>query len=472
MKKSIGIIYTAVFIALCCIPLGATLLFPAPETIGKEETQQMPALITDEGKINKNIGTEFDKFFTSSIPFRPQVITAQNMLSGAVLGKKNNNVITGSSGWLFTGESMDEYIGVMYSDRALHNVSETIRIMQKCVTEKGMNFVFTVAPDKAQIYPEYLPAGYKKSDKNNLTVLEKYLKDDKINYVSLRDEMLGKKQDGAFLYLTGDTHWNGLGALYGYNAIINSLPGRHETFSGVGCTVRSDWQGDIAKIVYPAAVPECSQYYFDIDISDIRFMQPRSDKPNDELMAELQSNLEKNDSIIRTMNAKGKGSVYVSRDSFCRAMLPFLVSNYRNAYITRSRSIDLRADTKYDDVVYEMVERKLDSITDTVPLLYAPAAEKHGGTELKNGGKNKIAAENDSGDLRIYGLLDSNAVKPSSKLIVKLSTETGESYYEAFPITDTERLKVAEKSDYGFTALIKGCGNEAGKIQASVIVSD
>ena len=47
MKKSIGIIYTAVFIALCCIPLGATLLFPAPETIGKEETQQMPALITD-----------------------------------------------------------------------------------------------------------------------------------------------------------------------------------------------------------------------------------------------------------------------------------------------------------------------------------------------------------------------------------------------------------------------------------------
>ena len=471
MKKTIGIIYTAVFIAACCVPLSAVLIFPSSGTAGKEDAAKQPQLFSD-GKLNDRIGTEFDDYFTKSIPFRSQVITAQNTLTGALLGKENNNVLTGKNGWLYTKESTDEFIGVIKSSRSVHNAAETIRIMQDCVTAKGMNFVFTVAPDKNEIYPENMPAGYIKSEKNTLSLLEKYLKDDKINYVSLKDELLSVKDNGAVLYLTGDTHWNGLGALYGYNAIMKGLGGSHESFSGTEYTVRNDWYGDIAKMAYPAGTPVCSQYYFDLDYSKIRFQQPRAVQSNDKLMEELMSDKEENDTTIRTVNPAGKGSVYISRDSFGRAMLPFLVSNYRTTYMTRTRSFDLRgADkNKYRDVVYEMVERKLDSITDTVPLLYAPQVEGISGEKLRNDGKNKVLVKNDNGALKVYGILDEKKVSDESRIYVSISIDGNERIYEAFPITETELLKTEKKSDFGFTALIEGLGDMPQNAEVSVIV--
>lgn len=472
MKKTVGIIYTAVFIAACCVPLAATLISPSSGTTGKEDEAKAPQLFSD-GRLNDSIGTQFNDFFTKSIPFRSQVITAQNTLSGAFLGKENNNVITGKNGWLYTKESTDEFIGVRKSSRALHNASETIRIMQECVTAKGMNFVFTVAPDKNQIYPEYMPAGYIKSDTNNLTVLEKYLRADKVNYVSLKDELLGlRKKNKSLLYLKGDTHWNGLGALYGYNAIMNGLGGEHESFSGTDYVYSNDWYGDIAKMAYPAAPPVCRQYYFDIDYSRIRFMQPRTSQSNDKLMEDLMSDKEENDTNIRTINPAGKDSLYISRDSFGRAMLPFLVSNYKSTYITRTRSFDLRAadKNKYTDVVYEIVERKLDSITDTAPLLYAPEVKNVSGTRLSDGGKNKVAVRNIDGALKVYGILDKSKVSDDSRIYVSVRIDGKERTYEAFPITEKELLKTEEKSEYGFTALIEGLGDRSSEAEVAVIV--
>ena len=66
MKKSTGIIYTAVFIAACCVPLAATLIFPSSGAAGKEDAAKLPELFSD-GKLNDRAGTEFDDYFTKSI---------------------------------------------------------------------------------------------------------------------------------------------------------------------------------------------------------------------------------------------------------------------------------------------------------------------------------------------------------------------------------------------------------------------
>lgn len=469
MKKPVAIIYIAVFMAACCVPLGASLISPSDSSLGKEDAAAAPELIKD-GKVNGNIGSEFDDYFTKSIPFRPQIITAQNKIASGLLGKESNNVITGKDGWLFTGESVDEYSGVMKSERSVHNISETVRIMQKSITSQGANFVFMIAADKNQIYPEYMPSGFIKNEKNTLTVLEKYLKDDKINYVSMKDEMLRQKKTGNQVYLKTDTHWNGLGALYGYNAVMNAAGSPHETFSGVSFTVRNDWEGDIGKMLYPTSPAVCSQYYFDIDMSGVRFMQPRTNQTNDELLKDLMSDKEENDTNIRTMNPKGRGSLYFSRDSFGRAMLPFVIGNYRSAAITRSRGFDLK-DTagSYTDVIYEMVERKLDSITDTVPLLYAPGCDAPETDGLKSDAAEIINTKNDNGALKVYGLLDPDKVGTQSRIYIKITEDGKDSFYEAFPICETLLLDKEEKSDYGFSALIPSLGDKADTLKISVI---
>ncbi len=471
MKKAVAVIYTALFTAACCVPSAAVLISPSSNTVGKEEAASAPEIIKDSS-VNKNIGSEFDDYFTKSIPVRPQIITAQNMVASGLLGKESNNVITGSGGWLFTSESADEYSGIVKSERSVHNIAETVRIMQKSVTARGANFVFTAAPDKNEVYPEYMPSGYIKGEENTLSKLEKYLEKYNVNYVDLKQELLKRKNAGDQVYLKTDTHWNGLGALYGYNAIMNAAGSPHESYSGVSFTVKNDWEGDIAKMLYPAAPPLCSQYYFDIDMSKVRFLQPRAGGSNEELLTELMGDSEKRDTSIRTMNPKGRGSLYFSRDSFGRAMLPFVIGNYRSANITRSRSFDLKKTAgNYTDVIYEMVERKLDSVTDNVPLLYAPEVKMDKADALYSGAAKEIKTLNDNGDLRVYGLLDPDKVKTESVIYVRITENGKSSYYEAFPVTEMNLLDMEEKSDYGFSALIPGMGNKEGKPQISVEIS-
>ncbi len=471
MIKSIRIIYIALFLLICCTPVVLMLLLPAPETVGKEEAAEMPELIED-GKINGEIGSQFDNWFTKSIPLRPEVITVQNEFASGIFGKESNNVITGSNGWLYSTESTDDYIGVRISDRGIHNISETIRIMQDYTEAHGANFVFTAAPNKNQIYPEYMPAGYLKNSDNNLSRLEKYLECDKINYISLKDELLKQKENGNELYLKGDTHWNGLGALYGYNAIMNGLGSEHESFSGLTYTVKNDWYGDISKMLYPSAPKSCSQYYFDMDYSAVRFMQPRTTQKKETLMQDLMSDKEENDVVIRSVNSKGQGSLYLSRDSFSRAMLPFLVCNYRSTYITRLRSFDLKdIDAKnYTDVVYEMVERKLDSITDIVPMIYAPEVQNVDGKEINDGGNNTVKTKDEDGSLRVYGILDGKKISDTARIYIKVNDDGRERCFEAFPVTETELLGLEEKSDYGFSALLQNISGDTAEENISVII--
>ena len=107
-----------------------------------------------------------------------------------------------------------------------------------------------------------------------------------------------------------------------------------------------------------------------------------------------------------------------------------------------------------------MVERKLDSITDTVPLLFAPQAENISGARLRN----------DSGALKVYGILDKAKLYDDSRIYVSVKLDGNEKLFEAFPVTETELLKTEEKSDYGFSALIEGLGDKSEKAEVTVIV--
>lgn len=471
MNKIVRVIYISVFMLLCCTPLILMPFVHSSGAVGKEDAAENPSL-TKNGKINENFGNEFDAWFTQQMPFRTEIITANNMVSSNILGKSANGVITGSDGWIFSEETVDDYIGTMPSERAIHNIAETLRIMQHYTTEHGADFVFAAAPNKNSIYPEYMPKGYIRSDKNTLTVLEKYLEEYSVNYVSLKDEMKKQKENGQQIYLKCDTHWNNLGALYGYNAIMNNLGNEYETFAGLDYTTKNNWYGDISKMLYPSAPKSCVQYYFDTDLTSVRFLQPRSQLSNDRLMSELMSDREEQDSIIRTVNTKGKGSLYISRDSFCRAMLPFLTVNYRNTYITRYRSFNLTdIDIKhYDDVIYEMVERNLTSITDNTPMIYAPKVEKVNGNTVNNGGKNIIQFKKEGNCIRVYGLLDESVVSDSAKLYISVKNGEEENYYEAFPICETELLGLTEKSEYGFSALIGDAPESIKNEDISVII--
>ena len=232
MKKSIKIIYIILFFTVCCTPLVLMSFLPVSEAVGNEPPAEKPELLND-GKINENFSDQFDRWFTQIIPFRPEIITAQNKIESGILMKNNNKVIAGKNGYLFSEETVNDYIGVTVSDREIHNIAETIRLMQEYSNAHNADFVFTVAPNKNTVYPENMPIGYINGKDSNLSKLKKQMEKMNINYVDLEKTLKEQKKNGAELYLKNDTHWNNLAALYSYNAIMQGLDNHHKSYSGI-----------------------------------------------------------------------------------------------------------------------------------------------------------------------------------------------------------------------------------------------
>ncbi len=473
MKKSIKIIYIILFFTVCCTPLVLMSFLPVSEAVGNEPPAEKPELLND-GKINENFSDQFDRWFTQIIPFRPEIITAQNKIESGILMKNNNKVIAGKNGYLFSEETVNDYIGVTVSDREIHNIAETIRLMQEYSNAHNADFVFTVAPNKNTVYPENMPIGYINGKDSNLSKLKKQMEKMNINYVDLEKTLKEQKKNGAELYLKNDTHWNNLAALYSYNAIMQGLDNHHKSYSGISYSTKNDWSGDLSKMLYPSSPNTCMQYYFDMSYDKYKFLKPRAAAmDNNALMENLMGDSEKIDTVIQTRNSDGNGSLYMSRDSFGRSMLPFLIDNYNSTYITRYRSFDLtNIDTAgYNDVVYEIVERNLDTITDITPIIYAPSVDNVIGKEINSDDKNIIKTEKSENSLKVYGVIDSENVSDESNIYIVLSDSNGKAFYEAFPITETSLLELEEKSEYGFTALIETGNRDISNYSVSVVIS-
>ena len=467
MKKYINIIYIAIFLIICCLPAALLPFFRSENPVGKEPAAEMPSIVNENG-LNGNFSDECNLWFTQMMPFRADIITLKNKTDSGILGKRSNSVIVGKDGWLFTEEEIGDFIGETLSDRQIHNIAETLLILQRCAEKNGADFIFTAAPNKSTIYPEYMPAGFIQGSTSNLLLLEKELERIGVNYADLRSMLMKHKSDGEELYLKYDTHWNGIGALYGYDLLLSTLQKEHKSYSGTNYEVRRDFKGDLGKMLYPADPPLCDQYYFDMSFDSYRFIKPRKSLTNDEIMQNLMGDSESMDTQIQTVNNSAQDCVYVSRDSFFRALLPYFVDNYKKTEITRFRSLDIDKEG-YDDIIYEIVERKLSDVVSVRPDISAPEVTSVSGTRVNNDGSSIIRTERSGNDLLVYGILDENIVSTNSSIYITVKDEISERSFQAFPITEKGKPGINEKSEYGFSAKISGVSSDDPDI--AVIVS-
>jgi alginate O-acetyltransferase complex protein AlgJ len=91
---------------------------------------------------------------------------------------------------------------------------------------RGIEYLFVVPPEKSTVYPGLLP-DYLRSSATSVTRLDQFARymteaRSPVAFLDLRPAMRQAKADGT-LFFPYDTHWNGLGAYYGYRAIANAL---------------------------------------------------------------------------------------------------------------------------------------------------------------------------------------------------------------------------------------------------------
>ena len=162
------------------------------------------------------------------------------------------------------------------------------------------------------------------------------------------------------LYFKRDSHWDNKGALLAYNEVLNTLGKEHNDFSNATVTRRKDFVGDLSKMLYPASEEaEYNEYYGAED-----FYSYTTDTKSVE------------DTLIKTANPNARGTLYMYRDSFGNALVPFFASAYGSAVFTKAFPMNIAADfaaNKPDTFVMELVERNLSWLLTMPPML--PASE-------------------------------------------------------------------------------------------------
>lgn len=464
MKKLTMIGYSACFFAICAVPLAAMPFVRSNAQIEKKELSPMPVLWQD-GSLNTDFSTQYESWYQERFPFRAGLLSSANLIKSNVFASPSANVVTGKNGYLFFSDTINDFMQLHpLSERRLCSTAVTLSLIEERVEEQDGRFLFAPMPNKASVYGEYMPECYQKAEENNLSRLYHYLDLFHVNYADMKKLLTDHKEEG--VYHKRDTHWNYLGAFYGFDMILNQLEKPHKTYGIVNYTLKKDWIGDLDKLLYPSGGYADWQYYFDISFEPFQFVIPSGGDP-DEQLASFMSDKEENDTRIstqKTVSSDGS-SLYMVRDSFGRALLPYMIDNYDRAMFVRTTRPELSMVQNGSDMIYEIVERNLALLTETAPFMFAP--EREGITAVTtHEAILELHCSNEGYAYLIYGMLP-NTVAENGRVYIKLKKNKEAHIFEAFPICEQKLLNL--DSDYGFSLMLDPAAALSGEYDVTVI---
>lgn len=455
-KKITSAIFTVACLGICIIPFAGMAVAPSNEAVGNEQKTTLPSIKTEDGGFNEKYMQQLGDYFSDHYALRPQIMSVDAEIQSKVFGVSNiDSITTGKNNWLYYSSTLDNYLGRnLMSTRKIFNTKHNLEITQKYLASQNIDFLFTIAPNKNTLYPDNMPYYYgkKESTGSNLNSFISSLDKDKLYYCDLLTPL---KNSDEVLYLEQDSHWNNKGALLAYNEILDTLGKEHNDYSDAQATRTKSFYGDLGKMIYPAT--QKPEYNFEYDINPTyTYVTPTKSVE---------------DAIINTQNNKASGRLYMYRDSFGNALLPYFANAYGSAYFTKAFPINLALEVgmqKSDTVVFEIVERNLDWFAESPPVM--PALEVtvlsyKETTDSVQSLKAEISQVNMQ-YVSITGSVDSKICSDNSEFLLLVSDKDNKKRtFEAFTIS-------TEDTDYGFQAYIPAEYLNSESVDISVIIKN
>ncbi|NSF72748.1 hypothetical protein G4952_02715 [Blautia wexlerae] len=445
MKKG-KLIYCILFFAICLCPSLGMLVTKQETSSENRQLSEFPSPKTEEGKINVEWLSQAGDYFQEHFAFRNELVTGNALLHGRLLETSTaDGVIQGKNGWLYYKDSLDDYLGQdLLSDRSLFNIAHMLSMTQQALEEKGVNFLFTIAPNKNSLYGDNMPYydKLKVSGQTNRENLEDWLKTEKVAYADLYQALM---EENEVLYHARDSHWNNKGAALAADVLMDALGKDHDSYEGESYTVRRDYTGDLDTMLYPLASTADDEIYYDKETTYAT-------------VEEIQSNF---DPRITTVNPVKEGSLVMYRDSFGNALLPYMADAYANAYFSRGipyQLMDVETHSA-DTVIIERAERFLPEMSQFPPVLTAKEISLTENEELQGSdGAVDVKIKPQGMTAQLSGRIKEGLLDTDSRIYLKVNG----SVYEAFPMD----VKVEENlDDNGFclylpSELVAADGND------------
>lgn len=337
--------YVILFWAVCLIP-SVGMLFFRSELAENRELAGVPSFWTEDGGWNRDYFEELENYVSEHFAFRGELVSADSLIKYQLLRTPcDDQVIIGRDEWLFFSETLADYAGVTLPDDEIDRIAKRMLEVSEYVQAQGKKPLFVIVPNKNSIYPEYMPARFGvRAEARNLTMLQERMSSLDIPYVDAYQIFLAGK-DTEELYLHEDTHWNNTGARLVLNEIYEAY-GLDDQYTLTGYQIEESHRPDLYAILFPEKEHFEAQHVY-------------SDGKEYSYIGRMHS---VDDMKIRTTAQNGNGrSILVYRDSFGRALIPYMGGTFDSVTFNRSTPYDLSVveKTDCDYVLFEIVERNL-----------------------------------------------------------------------------------------------------------------
>ena len=444
MKKSLPKLYSALFIGMCLVP-SVTMPFTKENSKEKRQLSEVPKVKTEEG-INFSYLSDLGAYFSDHFGLRQQLVTADGEIKTRIFGTSpNSDVISGKDGWLYYAYTADDFLNInTISRRAVNNIVHNLGMLQNYCEQRNAVFIFTVAPNKNSVYPEFMPINYVRNGNNgNYENLISSLPSD-FPYCDMKSAII-RADSSIPLYHKEDTHWNNLGAYVGHVALMDMLG--KDICPAEEWYTKNDRQGDLSAMIYPSAKADDTQVY-----NDYQFKY------------QYTSVFRGLDDVEISTVCDGKiNSLLMYRDSYGEAVLPYLAECFGTAQF--SRAVPYKTESigngGADTVILEIVERNIPNLQKYAPVMPAPAVPAPDLSTAVVCGDYTLESVQYGNYLHIFGELGEEFFSgDSTSIYVSVDGIS----YEAFNAFEDKLLnREGEFSDRGFSMYIpytEGITNE------------
>ena len=308
----------------------------------------------------KQFPENFDKYYNDHVPYRTALINFNSIMQYKIFGFVNSSkVVFGQNGWLFycdknDGDSMGDYKRInQFSYSEMDEIAQKINYVKRKVEDRGAKFIYFLAPNKENVYPEYMPKGIIRANYTPRTYqFSKYLKSKYgIEVIFPFDSILLMKNKYP-VYDRLDTHWSVPGAYAGTSVLLKEMNIILPNISSFHCQEIFNANNELAKM---AGFIDPKQILGDSSTTSVDLWKDMPIKKEDIT-----------DEITRFTNplAESDKKVVFIGDSFRGAMMPIMAIKFKNILFIHRNSFlfDYLDSEKPDYVIYENVERTIPDI--------------------------------------------------------------------------------------------------------------
>lgn len=356
-------LFSACFGILILTP-GLTFLLKEDDVSLPEEKRiafQRPHKMEDPRKFTADLANYLQDQFGG----RKQIITTWNLTRILAFGQtnKSSSVIMGKDGWMFyRAEGVQETYENKepLTEDQLQKMTKTLSDRYQWLAKQGIDYYVVFPPLKHTVYPENLPNHIKVyQEQSKLDQLIEYVHSHSdVKIVDIRGRIFEAKEKEDFpLYYKTDSHWNLLGAYYGYQKLMEVMSADHPELGEVKKKSDFIWKESTSTDGDLALLLSLNEYFIRREIIPV----PLFEEFSIPVESKHYPTYESPQAVVSYGEIKktNRPKLVLNRDSFTNYLIPYLKEHFSASFYlwTPKFNPKIIMEEQPDIVVTEMMER-------------------------------------------------------------------------------------------------------------------